>query len=157
MKITVRKYKAKDRSAVLLITERSFPGFCMDENIEKQFGRINGTGWQQRKTGSIEYDLDTNPEHTFVAEVAGELVGFICARLHRSYSIGHIANLAVAPEFQSCGVGKALLGAALRHFRKNGIKYARLETMTNNSRAQNFYASVGFQEIGRQVFYFTEL
>ena len=47
--------------------------------------------------------------------------------------------------------------AALDYFRKEGMQYARVETLEQNFKGQRFYPSYGFKEIGRQVFYFREL
>ena len=55
------------------------------------------------------------------------------------------------------GVGKALMAAALDHFRDCGMLYARIETLEQNIKAQNFYPSVGFKEVARQIFYVMEL
>lgn len=154
---TIRRYKRRDREAVLSITEKSFGSFCLDSNIEERFGTVGGTTWQDRKRSGIDYDLRNNPEHTFVAEVDGQVVGYICGRTYRSTSIGHVANMAVHPDHQGHGVGRKLLGKTLEHFRECGMRYARIETLEQNYKARRLYPSVGFEEVGRQVFYFREL
>ncbi len=141
---------------MLRIAAESFAGLCLDENIEKRFGRVGGR-WQEHKKDSVAYDLSSSTSCTFVALVGGEVVGFICSRLYGSRSVGHVANMAVAPEFQGRGIGKALMRAALDHFRGQGMRYARIETLEQNEKGLRFYPSVGFEEIGRQVFYFMEL
>ena len=154
--ITVRKYKRRDREVVIRLAEESFRGVCLDENIEEQFGQIGDT-WQEHKKGAVDYDLVNNASDAFVAELEGRVVGFICTRLLRYQLIGHVANMAVAPEFQGIGVGKALMSAVLDHFRDRGMIYARIETLQQNAKAQNFYPSLGFKEVARQIFYFMEL
>ena len=92
-----------------------------------------------------------------MGELDGRVVGFVCCRLYSHRSTGHVANLAVVPEFQGKGVGKALMHAALEHFRDRGMRYARIETLEQNARAQNFYPALGFKEVGRQVYYLLKL
>jgi len=139
------------------ITEESFEGFCMDYYMEQHFGRIAGTTWQERKCDGIEYDLQRHREHTLVAELDGEIVGYLCARIDIEYATGHIANLAVAKDHQSRGIGKMLISEALEHFRECGMRYARIETLDENYRARKLYPAFGFREIGRQVYYLREL
>jgi GNAT superfamily N-acetyltransferase len=155
--IKVRKYRKRDRDAVLRITEGSFEGLCLDSVMERHFGPIAGTSWQDRKRGGIEWDLRHRPEHVLVAEEEGEVVGYMCTRLYYDHCIGHVANMAVAREYQGKGVGKMLMQAALDYFRQCGMRYARIETLEENYKGQNFYPSFGFKEVGRQIYYFREL
>ncbi len=155
--VTVRKYHRRDRSRVLAIVEESFEGFCLESNMEEHFGRIAGTTWAERKRNGIDYDLRRHPGHALVAEVDAEVVGFLCARLYSSILTGHIANMAVASSHQDRGVGKALIRTALEHFRNEGMRYARIETLEQNYKGRRLYPSFGFQQIGQQIFYFRKL
>jgi len=152
-KISIRKYRRRDRERVLRIAEESFAGVCLDENIERHFGRIAGTNWRERKRESIDYDLRHNPQHALVAEADGEVIGFVALRIYPDQLMGHIANLAVAREWQGQGAGKMLLNGALAHLRECGMRYARIETLEQNFKAQKLYPAFGFQEIGRQIHY----
>lgn len=155
--VTIRSYRRRDRDAVLDITDASFDGFCMDSNMERHFGLIAGTRWQERKRAAILYDLRRNPRHAFVAEVDEIVVGYVCNRVYPDVSTGHIANMAVSAAHQDKGIGRALIQASLDHFRKEGLHYARIETLEQNERAKHLYPSFDFQEIGRQVYYFRAL
>ena len=157
MEIKVRAYRRKDRAAILEMTPRSFDGFCLHQDTEREFGKIGGTSWQEHKKMAVEYDPDRNPGDTLVAEVDGEVAGYACTRLHRFNSVGHVANLAVSPELQGKGVGKALMRAVLEHFKRHGMVYARIETLDQNYKGKRFYPSLGFKEVGRQIFYLMEL
>jgi ribosomal protein S18 acetylase RimI-like enzyme len=154
--ITVRKYRPGDRRAVLRIAAESFDGVCLDQNIEEKFGRVGGR-WRDHKKDAVEYDLTRNSTSAFVAVSEGEVIGFVCNRLYHSRSIGHVANLAVRPEFQGRGAGRALLNATLEYFREQGMRYARIETLKQNERARRFYPSLGFEVVGEQIYYFTRL
>jgi ribosomal protein S18 acetylase RimI-like enzyme len=156
-RILVRKYRRADRQTVLDITEDSFGGYCLEANMEKHFGSIAGTTWSERKLEGIDYDLRRHPNDTFVAEVDGEVAGYVATRIYSNVLTGHVANMAVLRRFQGIGVGKALMEAALNHFRREGMQYARVETLEQNFKGQRFYPAYGFKEIGRQIFYFREL
>ncbi len=157
VQIAVRNYVKRDREAVLRITAESFEGFCLEENMEIHVGRIANRTWQECKRDAIEYDLRNNARHAFVAEADGQVVGFVCTRLYRDLLIGHVANLAVAKDYQSRGIGKMLLQQALIHFRECGARHARIETLEQNFKAQKLYPAFGFKEIGRLIYYLRDL
>lgn len=155
--VVVRKYRRSDRQAVLDIVADSFEGYCLESNMEQHFGRIAETSWAERKKNGIDYDLRRHRKHAFVAELGDEVVGFLCSRIYSHISTGHIANLAVASDYQGRGIGKALIRRALEHFREEGMEYARIETLEQNQKGRHLYPAFGFKEIGRQLFFFREL
>lgn len=83
---------------------------------------------------------------TLVAELSGEIVGFIDARLeksldpmHRKMIFCHIAEVAVICRHQSQGIGGQLLRAAEDWGRRQGAEFASLEYHASNTRASSFY------------------
>lgn len=83
---------------------------------------------------------------TLVAELRGEIVGFIDARLdrspdpmHREMSYCHIVEIAVSSSQQSQGIGGQLLRAAEDWGRRQGATFASLEYHAENTRAGEFY------------------
>jgi ribosomal protein S18 acetylase RimI-like enzyme len=83
---------------------------------------------------------------TLVAELDGEIVGFIDARLerspdpmHREMSYCHIAEIAVSSRCRNQGIGALLLQAAEDWGRRQGATFASLEYHTANTRAASFY------------------
>ncbi len=83
---------------------------------------------------------------TLVAEVNGEIVGFIDAGLqqspdlmHREIIYCHVAEIAVSGRHQNQGIGGLLLQAAEDWGRKMGAAFASLEFHTENKRAGQFY------------------
>jgi|SRR5215475_2412542 len=95
---------------------------------------------------------DANAEHiTLVAELSGEIVGFIDARLeqspdpmHRRMIYCHIAEIAVGARHQNKGVGAQLLRAAEDWGCRRGAEYASLEQHAANTRAIAFYQRMGY-------------
>jgi GNAT superfamily N-acetyltransferase len=83
---------------------------------------------------------------TLVAELAGDIVGFIDARLeqspdpmHREIIYCHVAEFAVSSRFQNQGIGTQLLQAAEDWGRRQGAELASLEYHVANKRASVFY------------------
>jgi GNAT superfamily N-acetyltransferase len=83
---------------------------------------------------------------TLVADLGGEIVGFIDARLerspdpmHREMLYCHIVEFAVGLAHQSQGIGRRLLEAAEDWGREHGAELVSLEYLTANTRAGDFY------------------
>ncbi len=64
---------------------------------------------------------------------------------------GHVARLAVWPEFQGQGIGRLLVVHALHHFRHKGIRAITVNTQANNIRSRRLYTSLGFRPTGHEV------
>jgi ribosomal protein S18 acetylase RimI-like enzyme len=93
-----------------------------------------------------QHPLDGGEGITFVAELGGEIVGFVDARLdrspdpmHRDLIYCHIVEIAVSRRCQSQGIGERLLRAAEDWGRTKGAQLASLEFLAANSRAGAFY------------------
>jgi ribosomal protein S18 acetylase RimI-like enzyme len=83
---------------------------------------------------------------TLVAELSGDIVGFVDARLdrspdpmHRDLLYCHIGEIAVSAKCRSHGIGGRLLRAAEDWGRRNGAEFAYLEYHAHNPRAGEFY------------------
>ena len=83
---------------------------------------------------------------TLVAELSGEIVGFLDARLerspdamHRPIIYCHIAEFAVRREHRSQGIGGRLLRTAEEWGRQMGAEFASLDYLPANVRASLFY------------------
>ena|SRR5690242_11535834 len=83
---------------------------------------------------------------TLVAELSGEIVGFIDARLersadamHREMIYCHIAEIAVRCGHRNQGIGGRLLRAAENWGRRLGAEFASLEYHAANKRASLFF------------------
>jgi ribosomal-protein-alanine N-acetyltransferase len=76
-----------------------------------------------------------------------ELLGFGC--LWSILEEAHITVLAVRPEYQGQGLGKALVWGLLNQARDRQLEWATLEVRDTNAAAIALYQSFDFQEIGR--------
>ena len=66
----------------------------------------------------------------------------------------HIANVAVAPEYQRRGIGYAFLLLLLRAGREMGFYLAHLEVRRSNSAAIALYDKLGFTQVGLRKGYY---
>lgn len=153
MKIRIRRFRESDREKIRQITAEAFDGVSIDQNIERIFGPIAGRRWHERKAKDVDNDCNSNPEGVFVAEVEGEVVGYITARLDEESKIGRIMNFAVTPKYQGRGIGSRLMNKALRYLKKSGMEFVRIETLEQNEICKRFYPKIGFREIARQIHY----
>jgi len=149
----IRKYRASDRETLKEITIICFAGVSIDKNIEDRFGKIGGKDWAWRKKRQIEADIEACPEGILVAEMDGNVVGYITCRLDYESKIGWIPNLAVLPAYQGHGLGRQLMHAALDICREEGMELAKIETLEQNEVGSVFYPKAGFMEVARQIHY----
>lgn len=95
----------------------------------------------------------TCKEGFLVAEVDGRIVGFIAACPYwKDWELGvvlEIHEIAVAPEWQGKGVGRALLHEAYALGRACGMTTAALWVGEGNLKARDWYTKLGFKEVGR--------
>ena len=151
---SIRTYRPQDLPRLQDITALTFGPVSIDRNMEQLLGPFGTGGWQARKLAAIADDCQAQPDGVFVAEdAAGRVVGYVTTRLNAAASIGWIPNLAVDPSHQGKGLGRALLLHALEFFRQRGMQVAKIETLEQNPVGQSLYASLGFQEVARQIHY----
>jgi ribosomal protein S18 acetylase RimI-like enzyme len=94
-----------------------------------------------------QHPLESGSEvMTLIAELDGEIVGFVDARLeqssdamHRTINYCHIAEIAVRRAHRSQGIGGRLIRAAEDWGHQLGAEFASLEYHSANTRASMFY------------------
>ena len=151
MSVTIRLYEPNDLEKLKRLTVESFTGVTLEQNVEQALGILNGHDWRWRKARHIDEDVDANPTGIFVAEAEGRIVGYITTVIDREAGKGRIPNLAVAADFRNRGLGRQLIEHALEYFRREGLEYAMIETMAQNSTGHHLYTGCGFIEVARQV------
>jgi ribosomal protein S18 acetylase RimI-like enzyme len=153
----IRTYVPADLPTLQQLTIAAFDGIAMDQEIEKRFGPLGEHDWRWRKARHIEQDCAANPGGVFVAEEDGRIIGYITTVLDRGADKGRIPNFAVDASMRGRGIGRLLIQHALEYFRREGLAFAMIETMTHNPIGQHLYPSCGFEEIGRQIHYALKL
>lgn len=86
-----------------------------------------------------------------VAMVRRRLAGFVTVHV-LAEGEAEILNLAVAPQYRSRGIGKALIEAAQKHHPGDLF----LEVRQSNRRAISLYESCGFRRVGERPNYYTQ-
>ncbi len=86
---------------------------------------------------------------SLLAEISGEIVGFLIALVHErnSEKIGHVFTLDVAVNARKKGVGLKLLGNLEQVLREGGISVCYLEVKVDNVSARELYRKLGYVEI----------
>ena len=150
----IRPYRPDDLPALQEITAACFERVSVDRNIELMLGPVGGHDWRWRKARHIAADVaGDNARGVLVAEIDGQVAGYVTCRTDPESRFGWIPNLAVRPELQGQGLGRQLLEAALDWLRQAGMEVARIETLEQNPIGPHLYPSLGFREVARQIHY----
>lgn len=129
--MTIRQMTLADLPAVLAVEQRSFSYPWSRDNFLSALGNSR--------------------ESIFVAEVEGELAGYIC--LWRMVDVVHIANLAVKEEYRRRGIALRLLAEAERW--AEGLPLT-LEVRISNDKAIALYEKFGFAVCGVRPGYYLD-
>lgn len=103
------------------------------------------------QTESAKKDIRKRNNHILVADLGGEVIGFIeffikknddCFKIKR---YGYLNSAAINKDYRRKGVAKALTDAALRSLKEQGIKYIRTNVYDSNKVAMNTWIKLGFR------------
>ncbi|MEI6846302.1 MAG: GNAT family N-acetyltransferase [Candidatus Firestonebacteria bacterium] len=147
----IRAYKKEEYVALVEIIRDSFAGGSIDSRIENKFGRLIGAEWWERKATDILKEVESNPAGVYIQEFEGKPAGFITTSMDKRFSVGRVHTLAILPKYQGAGFGTLLLKHALKVFKADGMKLARIEVLEDNPNAYRLYKKLGFEEAARQV------
>ena len=100
----------------------------------------------------IAEQMTTPNTYFFIAELDGEAVGYVFARvIHRpenpytyAWNWVYIDQIAVKPSAQGKGCGSALIQAVRELAQEEGIETIALDTWAFNEKAQDFFKNQGF-------------
>ncbi len=155
---SIRPYRADDLARVLELTAEGFVVHSLERQIDQAYPDVRpGADWCEAKCGEVAEEIRRHSEGCFVAEMDGEVVGYVTTLVRVDRLQGRIPNLATDRRARNLGIGRALLERALADFRERGLKIARIETLADNEVGNHLYRSVGFAEIVRQVHFAMKL
>ena len=123
---TVREYAERDRAEVVALWNRVFA----DDPPRNAPERV------------IERKLATQRELFLVAEQRGRVVGTVLGGYDGFR--GWVYHLAVAPEQQRAGIGRALMQEIERRLRALGCPKINLQIRAHNSGVRAFYERLGW-------------
>ena len=84
-----------------------------------------------------------------LASYEGELIGYQISTRH--YGSGHLARLAVLPEYQGRGVGARLLEDLIERFNRRAVRTITVNTQQSNTASQRLYHRYGFRRNGFDI------
>jgi mycothiol synthase len=88
----------------------------------------------------------------FIVAPDGRLAGYCtCSKASDIPGVGHTDPIAVHPNFQRLGLGRALVLSGLHVLQERGLKEARLTTSSENIAMQALAQAAGFEEYERMV------
>jgi ribosomal protein S18 acetylase RimI-like enzyme len=98
------------------------------------------------------FNEGTTPQNVVVAELDGRAVGWAKmnhpTELAASAHVWHVTGLAVDPEFEGRGAGRALMEALMGLARERGGRRMTLRVFAPNERARRLYERLGFEVEG---------
>jgi ribosomal protein S18 acetylase RimI-like enzyme len=151
--VTIRRYRADDAPRVKAITAAAFAPVSVDAAVDRRWPGLAPVPWVERKWASMQPQLVGEPEHCWVAECAGEVVGYVTCEIRPDLGLGRIPDLAVDRAWRGRGLGRRLLEHALGTFRDLGLSLAKIETLAHNEVGRHLYPTLGFELVATQYHY----
>jgi GNAT superfamily N-acetyltransferase len=125
-----------------------------------------------RRFGDGHWSAHTNPEavlrdlkgsQVLAARERGRIIGTLTLQRKKPWAIDvayftaartplYLINMAVEPNRQGAGVGRALLGAALEAARAHPADTIRLDAYDLDAGAGGFYRKCGYTQVGGKVY-----
>ena len=122
------------------------------EQLELLNNEFNGEG--ETTLDNIRSSLANNKQEVIVVdEQNGELTGFVCVQLKKSFCyddyMPEITEVYVKPKYRRNGIARAMITYAEEHCKKHfPLHKFELLTGTENDDAQIVYAKLGYSEDG---------
>ena len=127
---------------------------------------INLKTLPEHYTEYFYYEILTEfPETFLVAELAGELVGYIMCRIEYGFSHlrrlglarkGHVVSVAVRAEHRGKGIGSRLIMASHQEMVRRSATESYLEVRVSNEEAIALYQKLGYKVSGRLEAYYKD-
>jgi ribosomal protein S18 acetylase RimI-like enzyme len=92
------------------------------------FKRLYGSDWRHQQQQDVEKVLLDEKSEVRVAEINGEVVGFVAAVVDEDSRMGEIYMIAVDPDFQKRGIGTQLTDVATDWLREVGMSVVLVST-----------------------------
>ncbi len=145
----IRPYDDADRPGVVRLSLRAWaPVFVSERDVlgDEIFKLLNGDNWRRRQQRDVEKVLADEKTEVWVAEIGGQVVGFVAAFLRVDEDMGEVYMLAVDPESQNHGLGSQLTEVATNWIRESGLPLAVVSTGgdVGHAPARRTYEKVGY-------------
>lgn len=140
----IRRAVQADLLDVYRIEKLVFPQPWPFSAFERYLGE---PGFLVREREVTVQGLDANP-----------LAGYVVADAIPNHTrpLGHVKDIAVHPDDQGQGIGRALLGRALDALAAQGVRSAKLEVRRTNTAAIGLYREFGFEVLRTLPRYYSD-
>ena len=126
----------------------------MTQSHIKQVAQIESLCFSHPWSEESIYDSFINPCNQFYISVEeNKVVGYI--GLSVIVDEGYILNVAVHPQCQGKGIGKALVKTVDDFAVENNLAFVTLEVRPSNEKAVSLYESFGFTKAGERKDYYS--
>jgi len=157
----MRNYQPTDLQIIMDIGNRAWQGIyrMFRQRYGDELFNIIVPDEKTKKGGQIRKHCEEHPDWVYVCEENGKIVGFVTFMFDHEKKTGEIGNNAVDPECGLKGIGQQMYKAVFERFRKEGMKYARVETGLDEAHApaRRAYERAGFTIRHESVVYFKKL
>lgn len=105
-----------------------------------------------------EYEVvnfySNDPESSFVAEINGEIVGFILSYIVNKSpkKYGYLVWMCVDPKYESKGIASKLFDEFKNYMLENDVKMLLVDTEAENKKALRFFMKKGFAQPNEQIY-----
>jgi ribosomal protein S18 acetylase RimI-like enzyme len=145
----IRPYDDTDGPGVVRLSLRAWaPVFVSERDVlgDEIFEHLNGDDWRRRQRRDVEKILADEKTEVWVAEIGGQVVGFVAAFLRVDEGMGEVYMLAVDPDFQNNGLGSQLTEVATNWIRESGLPLAVVSTGgdVGHAPARRTYEKAGY-------------
>ena len=157
MRISIRTATLHDVPTILAL-EQAAPA-ASHWTAEQYQSRLRSSDKSSGQSSGLSSGLSSeNPSVQnacfLVAECAGHVCGFICARIVAGE--WEIENVVVAEKFRRHGIAAELTRSLIAQWEESAGTAVLLEVRESNAAARALYAKCGFHETGRRRGYYRE-
>lgn len=148
--IEVRPAAAEDAAAIaavhVTVWREAYRGVMPDAYLDSLTPEARTEAWRERLTDPDE------PTRTFVAERAGEIVGFCTCgptRMNAPEGYGEMHAISILVTAQHQGLGRRMVAETARALQAMGFTGMTLSVLRDNAAGRMFYESLGGVLAGR--------
>jgi ribosomal protein S18 acetylase RimI-like enzyme len=158
----MRPFEKQDYERVLQICIDAFTPHhrLFEQTLGSEIFLLQYHDWREQYADYLGKLPSSDPAvKTHVAELGGEVVGFVVTIMNDKTKIGEIGLNAVAPDHQHKGIGRAMYEFALTDLKKRGAEAAYVSTGADSAHApaRAAYEAVGFDRAIPSMHYFRKL
>ncbi len=148
--VSLRSFKGNDLQKILEIAVAAWqPVYRFRrDTLDAELYASLYTNWEDRKREQVQQACEgKHNARVLIAELAGEVVGFVSYYSDNRTGVGEIGNNAVHPHYQKRGIATNMYYAAMQDLRESGMSYVKVETGGDPAHAPAYraYRKVGFE------------